>query len=70
MNETETKCELLTVGQIAERLNEPPARVAYIISKYHIKPVKRIGIFRLFGEAEISRIVSGLFNIQIRRDRP
>jgi hypothetical protein len=42
--------KLLTIGQISDRLDEPPARVAYIISKYRLKPVQRVGIIRLFDE--------------------
>ena len=63
------KQELSTVGQIADRLGEPPSRVAYIISKYRLKPVERVGIIRLFGEKEVEAITQGLFNIQIRRDK-
>jgi len=58
---------LLTVGQIADVLKEPPARIAYIISKYRLKPVQRIGIIRLFDEEQIKAIKQGLYEIQIRR---
>ena len=58
---------LVTVSQIADRLCEPPARVAYIIRKYRIKPVQRVGITRLFDECQVKAIVQGLFGIQIRR---
>jgi hypothetical protein len=61
--------ELSTVGQIAERLREPPARVSYIISKYRLKPTMRVGIIRLFGEEQVKAIKQGLYNIQIRRAR-
>ena len=57
---------LQTVGQIADYLGEPPSRVAYIISKYRLKPVERVGIIRLFDEKQIEAIKQGLFNIQIR----
>ncbi len=58
---------LLTVGQIADVLKEPPARIAYIISKYRLKPVQRIGIIRLFDEEQVKAIKQGLYEIQIRR---
>ncbi len=58
---------LLTVSSIADKLGEPPQRVAYIIRKYRIKPVDRIGIIRLFDEQQIKAIKQGLFGIQIRR---
>jgi len=61
--------ELWTVGQIADRLGEPPSRVAYIISKYRLKPVERVGIIRLFGEEQVEAIKQGLFNIQIWRGK-
>lgn len=57
----------VTVSQIADRLGEPPQRVAYIIRKYRIKPVERVGIIRLFEERQIKAIKQGLYGIQIRR---
>ncbi len=59
--------ELLTIGQIAEKLQEPPARVAYVVSKHRLKPQQRVGIIRLFGEEQVEAIKEGLYNIQIRR---
>lgn len=58
---------LLTVSQIADRLGEPPQRVAYVIRKYRLKPVERIGLIRLFGESQVEAIKEGLYGIQIRR---
>lgn len=58
--------ELLTASQIAERFGETPQRVTYIIRKYRIKPVTRIGIIRLFGFEQIESIKQGLYNIQVR----
>ncbi len=58
---------LLTVGQIADVLKEPPARIAYIISKYRLKPAQRIGIIRLFSEEQVKAIKQGLYEIQIRK---
>ena len=63
------KKELFTVGQIADRLSEPPARVAYIVSKYRLKPVMRIGIIRLFSEEQVETMKQGLYGIQIRRSK-
>ena len=59
--------ELLTIGEIADHLREPPARIAYIISKHRLKPIKRVGIIRLFDEEQVRSIKQGLYNIQIRR---
>lgn len=57
---------LYTASQIADKLGEPPQRVCYIIRKYRIKPVQRIGIIRLFDEEQIAAIKNGLYGIQIR----
>ena len=59
--------ELLTIGQIADRLKEPPARVAYVISKHRLKAIRRVGIIRLFGTEQVQAIKEGLYGIQIRR---
>ena len=58
-----------TVSQIADQLGEPPQRVDYIIRKYRIKPVARIGIIRLFSHEQIEAIKQGLYGIQIRRSK-
>ena len=59
--------EVLTIGQIADLLQEPPARVAYMVSKYRLKPVQRVGIIRLFSQEQVQAIKQGLYNIQIRK---
>lgn len=58
--------ELLTIGQIADRFEEPPARVAYIVAKHRLKAVKRVGIIRLFSQKQVEAIKLGLYGIQIR----
>lgn len=58
--------ELKTIGQIADELREPPARVSYIISKNRMKPAQRVGIIRLFDGGQIEVIKRGLYGIQIR----
>jgi hypothetical protein len=58
---------LKTVGEIADGLGEPPGRIAYVIGKYRLKPIKRIGIIRLFSSAQVEAIRQGLYGIQIRR---
>lgn len=57
---------LCTVGQIADQLQEPPARIAYIIAKYRLKAAERVGIIRLFSEEQVEAIREGLYNMQIR----
>ncbi len=60
---------LSTASQIADRLGEPPQRVTYIIRKYRLKPVQRIGIIRLFDEEQIKAIKQGLYGIPIRSSK-
>ncbi len=60
---------LLTASQIADQLGEPPQRITYIIRKYRLKPVQRIGIIRLFDEEQIKAIKQGLYGIQIRSSK-
>lgn len=57
---------LWTVSEIADMLQEPPARVDYVIRKLRIKPDERIGIIRRFSEKKVNVIKSGLYGIQIR----
>ena len=59
----------LTASQIADRFGEPPQRVTYIIRKYRLKPVQRVGIIRLFNEEQVTAIKQGLYGIQVRRSR-
>ena len=61
--------KLYTIGELADLLEEPPARVSYITRKLRIKPEARVGTFRLFGKRQIELIKSGLCNIQIRGQR-
>ena len=60
------EARLCTASQIADELGEPPQRVCYIIRKYRLKPVQRVGIIRLFDEQQIAAIKNGLYGIQIR----
>ncbi len=57
---------LFTVGQIAEILQEPPGRIAYVIGKFRIKPTERIGIIRRFAPEQIENIKQGLYNLHVR----
>jgi len=56
-----------TVGTLAEHFQEPPARIAYVISKYRIKPCQRIGIIRLFNDAQAEAIKQGLYGLRVGR---
>ena len=52
--------ELLTVSQIADELWKPLAKINYIISKYRIKPIERVGVCRRFNRSQIEIIKRGL----------
>ncbi len=58
-----------TASQIADMLEEPPQRVTYVIRKYRLKAVRRVGIIRLFSEEQVKAIKQGLYGIQIRRTK-
>jgi hypothetical protein len=47
---------VLTLAQIADELGQPPSRVKYVVSKYRLKPVARVGIIRLFSEQQVETI--------------
>ena len=55
-----------TVGQIAEQLAEPVSRIAYVVQKYRIKPVSRVGIIRLFTSEQVEAIRQGIYGMQVR----
>lgn len=59
--------QLLTIGQIADRLQEPPARIAYIVSKYRLKAVQRVGIIRQFRPEQVEVIRQGLYGIRVQK---
>ena len=59
--------ELLTIGQIADLLHEPPSRVAYVIGKHRLKAVKRVGIIRLFDSPQVDVIRQGIYDIRAWR---
>ena len=54
---------LLTVGEIARRLNEPLHRIEYVIRSRSISAVGRAGVARVFTEADVSHIGSELRRI-------
>lgn len=60
---------LVTISQIADILGEPPHRCEYVIRKYRLRPRRRVGITRLFDEAQVEAIKQGLYGIQIKGGR-
>ena len=63
------EANLYTASQIADHFGEPPQRVTYIIRKYRLKPIQRIGIIRLFDDQQLEVIKQGLYGIQIRSEK-
>lgn len=55
---------LLTVGEIARRLDCEVHRIEYIIRSRHIAPVCWAGHARVFSDADLDRIASELSRIE------
>ena len=66
MTETGTPT-LLTLGQLAGRLDVSTHRLAYAIAQYPVKPRMRIGITRVWSEEDIPRIESSLARVAANR---
>ena len=60
--------ELYTIGNLADYLDEPTSRIAYVISKHKLKPVTRIGIIRLFNKEQAEAIKQGLYLLRTGRN--
>jgi hypothetical protein len=54
---------LLTVGEIARRLEQEVHRIEYIVRSRKIQPANWAGHARVFREADLSRIASELRRI-------
>jgi hypothetical protein len=59
---------IYTVGQIAERLNEPLHRVDYAIRTRGIEPSAQTGNARIFEEDAIERVAAALRQIDAKRE--
>lgn len=59
--------ELLTLGQVAERLNVSIHRVKYAIEQSRIAPTARVGILRVWSEQALPRIQTALNRIAASR---
>ncbi len=58
---------LMTLGQIAQRLNVSTHRVKYAIDQCRIAPLTRIGILRVWDEDALPRIKRALERIAANR---
>ncbi len=59
--------KMLTVGDIARRVKEPRARVAYAIEKCGVQERARAGILRLFSEDQVTVIEAAIATVRRRR---
>lgn len=64
---TRNESQLLTLGQLAERLDVSTHRLKYAIDQYRIAPATRVGIIRVWSEDAIPLIQSALSRIASNR---
>ena len=60
---TESTPTLLTLGQLADRLDVSTHRLKYAIDQSRIKPRMRVGITRVWYEDDIPRIEAALARV-------
>jgi hypothetical protein len=56
-----------TLPDIARRLDAKLHRVRYVVQEYRIEPAERIGIIRLWGDAQVDAIRAALRRTDQRR---
>lgn len=67
MTETVSEAgELLTLGQVSNRLDVPQHRVKYAISMAQIEPVARVGILRVFSPNQLLQIETAIRAVRTR----
>jgi len=59
---------LVTVGQVAKRLDVPIHVVAYLLRSRRIEPTARAGILRLYDEASVKRIAAEVERVARRNE--
>lgn len=62
-------CELLTIGDIARKLEVARARLDYAVMKMGIRERGRVGILRLFSPDQIPVIEAALATVRPRQSR-
>jgi hypothetical protein len=58
---------ILTLGDVARRLDKSPHVVDYAIRTYRIEPRQRAGILRLWAEADVPTIAAAMRRVSERR---
>lgn len=59
--------DLLTTRQIAKKMNTPLWRVQYFVSSRNIKPVRSVGVYRLFAPSVIDLLQTELDAVDARK---
>ena len=54
------KRDLFTIGQIAERFGVPTWQVRRLFQRDLLPPAKRLGVYRVFGEEDLTAIEAAL----------
>ena len=67
---TASAADLVTVGELARRMDVAEHRIAYIITSRRIEPVMRAGILRLFPAAIIPQLQRELDAISAAKPGP
>jgi hypothetical protein len=58
---------LLTVGEIARRLDRPMHRIEYLLRSRHVKPSGRAGNALVYGESDVTFIAAELQRMDAER---
>jgi DNA-binding transcriptional MerR regulator len=58
---------VLTIGEIAKRLNYPIHRIEYVIRSRNIQPIQRAGNLRIFSPEDVEFIAHELHQMNERR---
>lgn len=59
--------EVLTLGQIAVRLETSTHKVKYAVERYRIRPIGRVGILRVWSAASLPAVRNALEEIAAKR---
>lgn len=58
--------DLLSIKEMSIEYHEPPKRIEYLIAKYRVPHIRRIGLTRMFDISAQAQILEALRGIQIR----
>jgi predicted transcriptional regulator len=58
----------LTIGEICQRLSEPPHRVRYVLRTRGIAPSSRAGVAGVYTDADLAQVRSELRRIDAEKE--